>query len=150
MAWTTQDRQHWFSVLARSHADLVLERSEPWIVPDDFRVVKPPEVGMLQVQGRTGGKGQAFNIGDITITRCTVCGPDNFYGHAVLSGRRKDYALRVAQLDALLQHPAYHTDCMHNIIMPMHNRWQEAQAQKQARVAQTRVDFFTLVRGEDS
>lgn len=149
MTPTTSDRQRWFAVLARSGADKVLEMSQGKFNDEEFHIVKAPESGMVQIRGRAGGNGDAFNMGDMTVTRCIVRGPDDHYGHAVLAGRSKDYALCVAQIDALLQNPGRHRDCYDSIISPL-QAWLETQeAERQARVSETQVNFFTLVRGEN-
>ncbi len=65
-------RQHWMSVLARAPSEAIedgLNRLGP--LPSWTRV-RGPETGLVMVRGRAGGSGSPFNLGEMTVTRCTV------------------------------------------------------------------------------
>jgi alpha-D-ribose 1-methylphosphonate 5-triphosphate synthase subunit PhnG len=101
------------------------------------------------VRGRTGATGAPFNLGEMTVTRCAVRLPTGEEGHAYVQGRDRDHALRAAVVDALLQTgaaPALRRD----VIGPLDLAEQEARRDRAARAAATKVEFFTLVRGEDA
>ena len=97
------------------------------------------------VRGRVGGTGQPFNLGEMTVTRCSVRVGDSV-GHAHVQGRDKTHALRAAVLDALMQ-----TDValQAQVLLPLEAEETAARSLRAAKAAATKVEFFTLVRGED-
>lgn len=111
--------------------------------------VRGPEIGMLMLRGRIGGGGQPFNLGEATVTRATVRLEGGEIGHSVILGRDANKALIVAHLDALAQQPEWAATVEDRFVAPA----LAARAAERRRHAEeteaTRVDFFTLVRGED-
>ena len=95
-----------------------------------------------------GGTGSQFNIGDVTITRCVVQYKQAFYGHSYVIGRNKQQALVAAKLDALLQDKSSHNHAYQTVIKPLVTVLAQREQQKKQAAAKTKVDFFTLVRGE--
>jgi alpha-D-ribose 1-methylphosphonate 5-triphosphate synthase subunit PhnG len=145
MTSDTQDRQAWMGLLARS-APARLANLFPDLPPHDL--LRVPEVGAVMVQGRVGGTGQPFNLGEMTVTRCAVRLADGAVGHAHVQGRDKTHALRAAVLDALLQ-TASAPVLLDQVLTPLTTEEQAARALRAAKAAATKVEFFTLVRGED-
>lgn len=141
----TNDRQHWMSVLAKAAPQRLAD-----LMPDlpDHRVLRAPEVGAVMVQGRIGGVGAPFNLGEMTVTRASVQLADGPAGHAWVQGRDKAHATRAALVDALMQTPAA-TDLQARIVDVLAREAAMAKASRAAKAAATKVDFFTLVRGED-
>jgi len=113
------------------------------------RVLRPPEVGLAMVRARAGGTGMRFNLGEITVTRCSVELPDGIVGHAYVGGRRRRHAELAAVLDALLQQPARRARLENDVIAPLARAQAERRRAVIARSAPTRVEFFTMVRGDD-
>ncbi len=100
------------------------------------------------VRGRMGGSGAPFNLGEMTVTRCALTLADGTVGHAYVQGRSKPKAEIAAKVDALMQTEAAQ-DLRQAVLDPLQ---QVQQAQKKARAAKaaaTKVEFFTMVRGED-
>jgi alpha-D-ribose 1-methylphosphonate 5-triphosphate synthase subunit PhnG len=65
-----------------------------------------------------------------------------------VQGRSKDHALRAAALDALMQtERAAWVDT--HILAPLRSDAQATRDTRAAKAAATKVEFFTLVRGED-
>src|SRR5512133_3072236 len=98
-AESTTARQHWMSVLARAPAAAIesgLTRDGP--LPDWTRV-RGPETGLVMVRGRTGGSGSPFNLGEMTVTRCTVRLGSGATGHAYVAGRDERQAELAAVAD---------------------------------------------------
>ena len=58
----------------------------------DYTVIRGPEGGLVMVRGRAGGGGSAFNLGEMTVTRCTVRTETGFVGHAYIAGRDEQRA----------------------------------------------------------
>ena len=114
----------------------------------DHAIRRAPETGAVMVRGRTGGTGAPFNLGEMTVTRCSVRLDCGAVGHAWVQGRDKTHATRAAVADALMQ-----TDAAPRIRAEVLDVLAaEAVAARSARAgkaAATKVDFFTLVRGED-
>jgi alpha-D-ribose 1-methylphosphonate 5-triphosphate synthase subunit PhnG len=100
------------------------------------------------VRGRVGGTGQPFNLGEMTVTRCSVRLEDGAVGHAHVQGRDKTHALRAAVLDALMQTNAAKS-LEGRILTPLRSAETAARSLRATKAAATKVEFFTLVRGED-
>ena len=107
--------------------------------------LRGPETGMVMVRGRMGGEGCAFNLGEMTVTRCAVVLDDGRIGHAYLAGRDHRRAELAALLDALAQGPAVPAPLAEALA-----GMAEAQAMERddrsRRAAATRVDFYGMVR----
>lgn len=141
-------RAGWMRVLALAASD-ELERAMHGLGPlPDRRWLRPPETGMTMVQGRSGGTGARFNLGEMTVTRCALSLPDGEIGIAYVQGRSARHAEHAALADALLQSPLWHARIEADVLEPLRVSRRERLARRGAAVAETRVDFFTMVRGE--
>jgi alpha-D-ribose 1-methylphosphonate 5-triphosphate synthase subunit PhnG len=134
-------RQRWMSVLARADADVLAERlgAQP-----DYQVLRGPEAGLVMVRGRIGGGGGPFNLGEMTVTRCTVRTATGFVGHAYVAGRSERRAELAALADALLQDPTQQTALLEQVIEPLALVQQEQRETVAAKAAATRVQFFAM------
>ncbi len=142
-------RGRWMSVLAQAPPSDV---EEVWLRLSSrptYRLLRGPEVGLVMVRGRAGGTGVPFNLGEMTLTRCSVRLADGRVGHAYVGGRNESHAERAAVLDALLQDPSRCTELEEAVIAPLLARQEERRRAARARAAATRVEFFTLARGEE-
>ncbi|CAM3187692.1 phosphonate C-P lyase system protein PhnG [Pseudomonas floridensis] len=148
----TRARQRWMGVLARAHADEpgrdLLSRHEAALRDTDYQLIRAPEIGMTLVRGRMGGTGAAFNLGEMSVTRCVVRLADGRTGYSYLAGRDKRHAELAALADAHLQGPQQ-ADWLADLIEPLAQAQALRKAEKEAATAATKVEFFTLVRGED-
>jgi alpha-D-ribose 1-methylphosphonate 5-triphosphate synthase subunit PhnG len=115
----------------------------------EVEYLRPAETGMVMTRGRAGGTADRFNLGEMTVTRCSVRLDDGIVGHAYVSGRNKRHAELAAILDALLQREEAGDHVRRAIIEPLAARQAARRAELQTKAAATRVEFFTLVRGED-
>ena len=111
--------------------------------------LRPVETGLVMLRGRMGGSGPAFNIGEATVTRATVRLDTGTVGFSYLLGRSHRRARLAALVDALGQDPAWREGLERNLVAPVEERQAATDARVRADTAATRVDFFTLVRGED-
>ncbi|MDZ4095591.1 MAG: phosphonate C-P lyase system protein PhnG, partial [Paracoccaceae bacterium] len=99
-------------------------------------------------QGRTGGTGAPFNLGEMTVARCSLRLDSGEVGHANVQGRDKNHARDAALIDALMQTPQ--ADAIRaGVLAPLAAAEATRRLDRAARAAATRVEFFTLVRGED-
>lgn len=142
------ERKAWMGLLARAPA---AEVDRLWrdagLNPDHVRL-RAPEVGAVMVRGRAGALGAPFNLGEMVVTRCALRLGDGRVGHGHVQGRGKHHAVQAALIDALLQGPE--ADRLRKAVL---NRLAEAEAARRGararKAAATKVDFLTLVRGED-
>lgn len=111
--------------------------------------VRGPETGLVMVRGRIGGGGDAFNLGEATMTRATIRLASGTVGHAHALGTNKKKAWVSAIFDALWQEPATRDMIEANLLSPVEQRLQATANQKKQETAATRVNFFTMVRGDD-
>ena len=142
-------RQQWMSVLAQA---TVLELEQVWqdlAPPPRYQWLRQPESGLTLIRARVGNTGSLFNVGEMTLTRASVV-VNEVVGHAYLKGSNKRQAELAALFDALLQQDAYQAYLMEYLIQPIQQRLQAEREQRQADIAATKVDFYTLVRGESA
>ncbi|SFQ78499.1 phosphonate C-P lyase system protein PhnG [Donghicola eburneus] len=110
--------------------------------------LRTPEVGAVMVRGRMGGTGAPFNLGEMSVTRCALTLPTGEVGHAYVQGRDKDHATRAALVDALMQ-TARADEVQATVLAPLTAEATTANSARAAKAAATKVEFFTMVRGED-
>jgi alpha-D-ribose 1-methylphosphonate 5-triphosphate synthase subunit PhnG len=101
------------------------------------------------LRGRMGATGGAFNLGEATVTRCAVRLGDGTEGHAYVMGRNGAHARLAALCDALLQSGDTSMAISKRVIAPLEAKLQAAQLEASTKAAATKVDFFTMVRGDD-
>ena len=142
-----EQRRRWLAVLARAATDQLeicwAEAGQPAVT-----LLRQPETGLVMARGRAGGTGQRFNLGEITVTRCAVQSADGHIGHGYVAGRDRRKAELVASFDALLQAPDRRAALIEQVVEPLAAAQTSAKAQQARKAAATRVEFFTLVRGD--
>lgn len=154
------DRRSWMAVLACADT-AALEAGLARLGPlPGYAFLRRPETGAILVQGRIGGTGAPFHLGEMTVTRCTVrlapsdtadtgvpaAPTDPAVGTAYIAGRSHRHAELAALLDALMQHPAWNATVRAAVLAPLTAAQAAARAGRTARAAATKVDFFTLAR----
>ncbi|MEM9050156.1 MAG: phosphonate C-P lyase system protein PhnG [Pseudomonadota bacterium] len=141
------DRRARLSVLAKAPAARL---KALWARVDapDYRMLRAPETGTAMIRGRAGGTGAPFNLGEVTVTRCSVALADGIAGHGYVQGRDREAAQIVALADALAQAGAAETiDSL--LTAPLQREAAVAARIRAEKAAATKVAFFTLARGED-
>ena len=113
----------------------------------DYRVVRGPETGLVMVRGRAGGGGNPFNLGEATVTRATVRIATGEVGHSYALGRDGEKAVKAALVDALWQRAPARIE--EKILGPLRAERTNADGKRKAETAATKVNFFTMVRGDD-
>lgn len=111
--------------------------------------LRRPEAGLVMLRGRIGGDGAAFNLGEASVSRASVRMPGGFVGHAYRLGRDTTAARLAAVADALFQDPDTRQTIVDRLVLPVEKRLASAAYDASVRAAATRVDFFTMVRGDD-
>jgi alpha-D-ribose 1-methylphosphonate 5-triphosphate synthase subunit PhnG len=137
------------AVLAQASAAELEEHWRDVSALPRHRMLWPPETGLVMVRGRAGGTGARFNVGEMTVTRCAVELEGGAVGVAYVRGRDRRHAELAAVLDALLQDPARRDDLEHAVVGPLAAAQTARRRAAAERVAPSRVEFFTLVRGDD-
>lgn len=145
------DRAQWMATLARAPLALM----EPAL--GAHANVKPhwlraPETGLVMVQGRAGGTGERFNVGEVTVTRCALRLADagGAVGVAYVLGRSHRQAQLAAVADALLQDPAQQAALNTQLLVPVQRHLAEQRAHRHARAQSSKVEFFTVARESGS
>lgn len=142
-------RQTWMALLARAPQQLLDDAladhssSQPqWL--------RRPETGLMMVQGRVGGTGERFNLGEVSVTRCALrlstAASDAPVGVSYVLGRNHRQAQLAAVADALLQDPAQHAVLETRLLTPLREYLHAQQAARHARAQTTKVDFLTVAR----
>lgn len=140
-------RQGWMAILAKSSVVNLEQQVETLGTLPQYTFLRQPEIGLTMVRGRAGGTGEAFNLGEMTITRCVVkIGETTGFGY--VGGRSKRHAELAAVCDALLQQEAWRDTVCDRVIEPLQTIIKEKQAQQQRQTDATKVEFFTMLRGE--
>jgi alpha-D-ribose 1-methylphosphonate 5-triphosphate synthase subunit PhnG len=111
--------------------------------------VRTPDTGLVMLRGRTGGEGQAFNLGEATVTRAAVTLDSGESGFSYILGRSPAKARLAAIVDALGQNRQWRDRLNASFVVPVSARLDADRASQRARTEATKVNFFTLVRGED-
>ena len=115
----------------------------------DCTYIRVPETGLVMVRGRVGGDGAPFNLGEATVTRAAVRLASGEIGFAYVLGRDRTKARQIAICDALYQQPDQRPKLERHVLAPIRRRIAADRKISAERTAATRVDFFTLARGED-
>ena len=120
-------------------------------VADPLRYVelRPVVTGLVMVRGRIGGDGAPFNLGETTVTRAAVRMDSGEVGFSYLLGRDHAKARLAAVCDALWQSEGHRDTIERHVLAPIRLRLERERTAQREQAAATRVDFFTLVRGED-
>ena len=140
----TAHRQRWMAVLARASRAEIAELVGPDVPGHD--ILKAPETGTVMVEGRAGGAGRRFNLGEATVTRCIIRLDDGAMGFSYALGRDGRKARLAAILDARLQAEAPGA-ALHRAVDALAERQSAARDLASRKAAATKVEFFTLVRG---
>ncbi len=147
MQQLTARRQAWMAILAKSSV-VDLERYVRTLekLPKYF-FLRHPEIGLAMVRGKAGGTGEAFNLGEMTVTRCVIKMED-VKGFGYVRGRSKRHAELAAVYDGLLQQEKWFSQVQKQVIQPLQTKLSEHQQKQQSQIEATKVEFFTMLRGE--
>ena len=110
--------------------------------------LRQPENGLVMVRGRVGGDGAPFNLGEATVSRAAVRLSTGEVGFGYTLGRDREKARLIALCDALVQSAELASAIEAQVVAPLRTAMIDKRNRKVAEAAATRVDFYTLVRGE--
>jgi len=142
------ERKAWMGVLAKAPSGEIARLLDATLARPAFTWLRAPEIGSVMVRGRAGATGAPFNLGEMTVTRCALQLDGGVVGHGYVQGRNKADAEAAAMTDALMQ-----TDqagaVRADVVVPLADAAAQKKAARAAKAAATKVDFFTMVRGDD-
>jgi alpha-D-ribose 1-methylphosphonate 5-triphosphate synthase subunit PhnG len=110
--------------------------------------LRQPENGLVMLRGRIGGDGAPFNLGEATVSRAAVRLASGEVGFGYTLGRDGTKAKLIALCDALIQNTEFSDAVETQVLTPLRARVTAERQRKAAETAATKVDFYTLVRGE--
>lgn len=144
-------RADWMALLARAPLNLLEQALSAQTRQYRTEWLRRPETGLYMVQGRAGGTGERFNLGEVTVTRCALrtlapSAETTPVGVAYVLGRQHRQAELAALADALLQQPAHHELLEQTLLQPVRQHLALRTSRRQAQVQSTRVEFFTVAR----
>ena len=142
-------RRERLAVLARTEALEINRLWEKLGIDVNFRRLKGPVSGLIALHGRIGGGGDPFQFGEATLSRAVIELETGEIGYGQALGRDLAKVERCAVIDALAQNPEHAHQIETELIAPLRDQLIEADDSAREKVAATKVDFFTLVRGED-
>ena len=141
-------RREAMSVLACASADEIesgVAAVERIPAHQDIRL---PESGLVMLRGRIGGDGSPFNLGEAAVSRAAVKLATGESGIGYVLGRDQAKAKLIALCDALVQSEGHREAVERAVLTPIRNRLRAERETQERQTAATRVEFFTLVRGE--
>jgi alpha-D-ribose 1-methylphosphonate 5-triphosphate synthase subunit PhnG len=135
------------TALAHASAVEIAEHLDALQLPV-YESLREPENGLVMLRGRIGGDGAAFNLGEATVSRAAVRLASGEVGFGYTLGRDREKARMIALCDALAQSDEFAERVETGVIAPLRAAMLARRARKAAETAATRVDFYTMVRGE--
>jgi len=140
------ERRRWLSILAKAPSQEVIEAWEGLAQRPSYSALRAPEIGMVLVRGRMGGTGDAFNLGEMTVTRAAVRLESGETGIGYVAGRNRRHAEIAAAVDAMMQSVALRSTVEGAVVARLASTQQQRRDINARKAAATKVDFFTMVR----
>lgn len=142
-------RQEAMSILARAAVEELRDTWNTWGDQPETEALRGPETGMIMVRGRVGGSGAPFNLGETTVSRATVKLDSGEVGFSCVLGRDVEKARLAAIFDCLWQRDKDRERVEETLLTPVITRLAAEDTATREQTAATRVNFFTMVRGDD-
>ena len=141
-------RAQWMSLLAQAEPAELARAMEPFASAAATTTwLRPPQTGLYMLRGRIGGTGPQFNLGEVSVTRCSVQIGGRI-GHAWVRGSNGRHAELAACADALMQDAGQRAHVQAQVLEPLRESLQQRRASASKKAAASKVEFFTVVRGE--
>ncbi len=140
-------RAGWMSLLAQADPAELAAAMDGFAPPADAAWLRPAQTGLYMLRGRIGGSGAPFNLGEVTVTRCSVQAGGHI-GHAWVRGSDPRHAELAALADAMLQDAQRHDALQAQLLAPLAAALDAKRDSASRKAAASKVEFFTVVRGE--
>jgi alpha-D-ribose 1-methylphosphonate 5-triphosphate synthase subunit PhnG len=147
MQHEANDRQAALGILAGATMAQLSAAWADWQNKPEVQMIRGPEIGLVLLRGRTGGGGAPFNLGEATVSRASVRIETGEIGHGYCLGRDLEKAKLIAIIDALQQREPDNIEIA--ILRPLRDIAAAADTRQREETAANKVEFFTMVRGED-
>jgi alpha-D-ribose 1-methylphosphonate 5-triphosphate synthase subunit PhnG len=145
---TQKKRTAWIGLLGNADP-MDLETAKKTLAgPEEITYVVKPETGMIMVQAKADGSNSRFNLGEVTVSRCVVEINKKYMGTAWIMGSDLRHAELAALFDGMLQDPATHDKLQNSLVKALKTKQTAKNQQLAQDASDTRVEFFTLKRGE--
>ncbi|MDR1035636.1 MAG: phosphonate C-P lyase system protein PhnG [Deltaproteobacteria bacterium] len=144
---TSGERARVARILALADRESLLARLEAVGRIPDFEYLREPQKGLVMVRGRAGGTGSPFNLCEVLVSRCSVSVRGR-PGHAYVLGDDPSRALAAAVAAALAGDPEF-SGRISAMVAALEEELARKRERERKRTMETRVEFFTLARGED-
>jgi alpha-D-ribose 1-methylphosphonate 5-triphosphate synthase subunit PhnG len=142
-----EQRKEWITLLGSADPDwLEQQKTALGLNPTPDFMVRP-ETGMIMMQARQDGAGPRFNLGEVTVSRC-ILKLDGVMGYAMVMGADLRHAELAALFDAMLQMPEPGHKLWADIIPALRQRQKESRDKAARDARSSKVEFFTMKRGE--
>lgn len=139
-------RPEWISIFSKTNESLLKNSLDHINFKENYDVLLGPEIGSNMIQGRAGGTGDKFNLGEATLTKCIVKFQEKT-GYSYHLGRNLIKSEYGAILDALMQIESYHSKLL-IYVKEFQEQIQKEKIKIIADSSESKVDFFTMVRGD--
>jgi alpha-D-ribose 1-methylphosphonate 5-triphosphate synthase subunit PhnG len=149
-AQDTDARRSWIGTLAKAQPAEVEAAFAALGETVPYEWLRRPQTGLVMVRGRAGGTGNPFNLGEMTVTRAALRLADGAVGHGYVQGRNHRHAELAAIFDGLLQQDERRAHLLGAVIEPLRRAQDERRRTRSRKAAATKVDFFTMARGENA
>jgi alpha-D-ribose 1-methylphosphonate 5-triphosphate synthase subunit PhnG len=113
----------------------------------EFEWLRRPETGLVLTQGRAGGTGSPFNLGEVTMTRCALKLANGMTGFAFVMGRDEKQAELAALFDALLQGADDTAKAALQLVAGIERAQNGRREHESRKAASTKVNFFAMTHG---
>lgn len=148
-----EERREWLHVLSHAAPADLEESWRQLAAPHAFDTLRHAQSGLAMIRGRADGSGRPFNMGEATISRCVVTTTDTRTGGEIMGvgyvlGRDKRHAELTAHFDAVFQDTDTGAAARERVLPPLRAKRADALERTARKTDGTRVDFFTMVRGE--
>ncbi|MEH6676010.1 phosphonate C-P lyase system protein PhnG [Phenylobacterium sp.] len=140
------ERRNWLSILAKAQPAEMIAAWDALAEAPTYSALRAPETGLVLVRGRMGGAGDAFNVGEMTVTRAAVRLDSGETGIGYVAGRDRRHAELAAAVDAMMQAPALRPAVEGAVVAKLARAQAERRDTAARKAAATKVDFFTMVR----
>ncbi|MES2169233.1 MAG: phosphonate C-P lyase system protein PhnG [Actinomycetota bacterium] len=144
-------RQRAARVLASAGTARLAALWAAWPDAPSAEYLRGPESGHVMVQGRIGGAGDRFNLGEATVVRATVllrggALADETVGTSYVLGSDPEHAGLAAIFDALLADAGQRDAVIDRVVDPLEREQAARDAAAGAEARSTVVDFLTVTR----
>nr|WP_244426387.1 phosphonate C-P lyase system protein PhnG [Rhizobium sp. PDO1-076] len=142
-------RKHIVDLLARATKAELRTAFEALSPVPTYAPLRGPETGLVMVRGRIGGGGAAFNLGEATVSRASIRLSTGEIGHGYRLGTDRAAVTLAAVFDAIAHDEAQRQVLETGLLAKVAARIADEEKRTEQETAATKVDFFTMVRGED-